>query len=233
MNQKGVLENISFSVKRGEVVGLAGLVGSGRTELARVLFGADPYDSGKIYLNGVETRFKAPIDAIKQKVAMLPESRKEGIVPVLSTMENLLMVSIKKYASKGIIKKDECYKISKDVVKNLDIKVSSIRQVVETLSGGNQQKVVFGKWLLTDADLIIFDEPTRGIDVGAKEEIYSIINSVVRSGKGVLMISSELPEILGMSDRILVMCQGRIVGEFNQTDATEEKIMHLCIGRIH
>jgi ribose transport system ATP-binding protein len=233
LNRHGVLHDISFSVKRGEVVGIAGLVGSGRTELARVLFGADPYDSGKIYLNGVETHFKAPLDAINEKVAMLPENRQEGIVPVLSVMENVLMAALKKFAHKGVIKKNECIETSANIVKTLDIKVSSIRQRIETLSGGNQQKVIFGKWLLTDADLIIFDEPTRGIDVGAKEEVYSIINNAIKNGKAVLMISSELPEILGMSDRILVMCQGRMVGEFSRSEATEEKIMHLCIGELH
>ncbi len=233
LSRQGVLYDITFSVRRGEVVGLAGLVGSGRTELARVLFGADPFDSGKISLNGVETHFKGPLDAINQKVAMLPENRQDGVVPVLSVMENVVMASLKKYAHNGVIKKQECVKVSEDVVKKLDIKTSSIKTKIETLSGGNKQKVIFGKWLLTDADLFIFDEPTRGIDVGAKEEIYSIINNVIKNGKGVLMISSELPEILGMSDRILVMCQGRIVGEFSRSEATEEKIMHLCIGELH
>ncbi len=233
LSRRGVLHDISFSVNGGEVVGIAGLVGSGRTELARVLFGADPYDSGKIYLNGRETRFRSPLDAINQKVAMLPENRQEGIVPVLSVMENVLMAALKKYASRGLIKKDRCVGTAENVVKTLAIKVSSIRQKIETLSGGNQQKVIFGKWLMTDADLIIFDEPTRGIDVGAKEEIYSIINGVIKNQKAVLMISSELPEMLGMSDRILVMCQGRMVGEFRRGEATEEKIMHLCIGELH
>jgi ribose transport system ATP-binding protein len=233
LNRSGVVHDISFSVRRGEVVGIAGLVGSGRTELARVLFGADPYDSGKIYLKGMETHFKAPLDAINEKVAMLPENRQEGIVPVLSVMENVLMAALKKYANRGVIKKNQCIGTAENVVKTLGIKVSSIRQRIETLSGGNQQKVIFGKWLMTDADLIIFDEPTRGIDVGAKEEIYSIINDVIKNGKAVLMISSELPEILGMSDRILVMCQGRMVGEFSRSEATEEKIMHLCIGELH
>jgi len=233
LNRRGVLRDISFSVRRGEVVGIAGLVGSGRTELVRVLFGADPYDSGKIYLNGREIFFKTPLDAINRKVAMLPENRQEGIVPVLSVMENVLMAALKKYANKGVIKKNQCAETAENVVKTLDIKVNSIKQKIETLSGGNQQKVIFGKWLMTDADLIIFDEPTRGIDVGAKEEIYSIINDVVRKEKAVLMISSELPEILGMSDRILVMCQGRVVGQFRREEATEEKIMHLCIGELH
>jgi ABC-type sugar transport system ATPase subunit len=144
-----------------------------------------------------------------------------------------MFCSLKKYANNGIIKKQECAKASEDVVKALDIRTSSIKTKIETLSGGNKQKVIFGKWLLTDADFFIFDEPTRGIDVGAKEEIYTIINKVVKDKKAVLMISSELPEILGMSDRILVMCQGRIVGEFTRAEATEEKIMHLCIGELH
>ena len=233
VTRRGVIHDISFSVKRGEVVGIAGLVGSGRTELARVLFGADKYDAGKIFLHGKEVNFRNPLDAIKNGVALLTENRQDGIVPVLSVMENVLLTSIHKCANNGFLNKRGCAETSEGIVKRLNIKCSSIRQKVETLSGGNQQKVVFGKWLLTDADLIIFDEPTRGIDVGAKEEVYGIINRVVQDNKAVLMISSELPEILGMSDRILVMSQGRIVGELQQKEATEEKILQLCIVETH
>jgi len=233
VTRRGVIHDISFSVKRGEVVGIAGLVGSGRTELARVLFGADKFDSGRIVLHGNKVRFKSPLDAINNGVALLTENRQDGIVPVLSVMENVLLTSIRKCANNGFLNKKSCAETSEKIVNRLNIKCSSIKQKVETLSGGNQQKVVFGKWLLTDADLIIFDEPTRGIDVGAKEEVYGIINRVVQDKKAVLMISSELPEILGMSDRILVMSQGRIVGEFKQKEATEEKILQLCIVESH
>ena len=232
LSRKGVLRGVSFSVRRGEVVGIAGLVGSGRTELARAIFGVDRYDSGEIFLRGERVHFQNPLQAIQKKVAMLPESRKDGIVPMLSVLENLVLASYKKFSRRGFIKKGSCSEIGRQVVQNLNIKITSLKQPAETLSGGNQQKVVFGKWLLTNADLIIFDEPTRGIDVGAKQEIYGIIRKVIREGKSVLMISSELPEILGMSDRILVMSQGKIVGEFQCADATEEKIMRLCIGGI-
>ena len=232
LSRRGVLSGISFSVRRGEVVGIAGLVGSGRTELARAIFGVDRYDEGEIILHGERVHFQTPLQAIRKKVAMLPESRMDGIVPMLSVLENLVLASHEKFSRRGLLQKRACFETSRQMVQNLNIKVTSLKQPAETLSGGNQQKVVFGKWLLTDADLIIFDEPTRGIDVGAKQEIYGIIRAVIRDGKSVLMISSELPEILGMSDRILVMSRGRIVGELPREEATEEKIMRLCIGGV-
>ena len=232
LSRKGMLRDISFSIQRGEVVGIAGLVGSGRTELARAIFGVDRFDSGEILLRGERVQFQNPLDAIQKKVAMLPESRRDGVVPMLSVLENLMLASHGKFARWGVLQKKTCSAMARKLVQDLKIKVTSPKQAAETLSGGNQQKVVFGKWLLTDADLIIFDEPTRGIDVGAKQEIYGIIETVIRNGKSVLMISSELPEVLGMSDRILVMSQGRIVGEFQGSEATEEKIMRLCIGGV-
>ncbi len=232
LSRKGVLSGISFSVRRGEVVGIAGLVGSGRTELARAIFGVDRFDAGEVFLHGERVHFETPLQAIQKKVAMLPESRMDGIIPMLSVWENLVLASHPKFSRQGILQKRACSETARQTVQNLNIKVTGLKQAAETLSGGNQQKVVFGKWLLTDADFIIFDEPTRGIDVGAKQEIYSIIQAVIRDGKSVLMISSELPEILGMSDRILVMSRGRIVGELPREEATEEKIMRLCIGGV-
>jgi ribose transport system ATP-binding protein len=229
--RKGVLHNISFSLRRGEVVGIAGLMGSGRTELARAIFGADPMDDGKVFVHGVERHLGSPRAAIDAGIGFLTEDRKgQGLVLVLSVQENICLPSIEAFARAGVMQTTREHAAATTHIKGLRIKTPSPHQRVGHLSGGNQQKVVLGKWLCTEADILIFDEPTRGIDVGAKVEIYQLINQLAARGAGILMISSELPEILGMSDRILVMNRGRIAGEFTAQEATQEKILAAAIA---
>lgn len=232
LNRDGVLKDISFTLHRGEVLGIAGLLGSGRTELARAIFGADKIDSGQIYLNGSLQRIHSPQQAINAGLGFLTEDRKtQGLVLALSVKDNVCLPNVGKFARLGIVNGSEENRAAIRYVNDLRIKTPSIRQQVVNLSGGNQQKVVLGKWLCSQAEIFIFDEPTRGIDVGAKAEIYELINQLTAKGVAVLMISSELPEILGMSDRILVMHQGRINGEFAAEEATQEKILSCALGQ--
>ncbi|MDO8541795.1 MAG: sugar ABC transporter ATP-binding protein [Opitutaceae bacterium] len=232
LERHGLLHDISFSLRRSEVVGLAGLMGSGRTELARALFGADRIDGGRIFVHGRERRIDSPRSAIDLGLGFLTEDRKsQGLVLVQSVQENLTLPSVGRFSRLGFMRRrDEAQAAAKRIAE-LRIKTPGPHQRVMHLSGGNQQKVVLGKWLTTEAEIFIFDEPTRGIDVGAKVEIYQLMNQLVARGAAVLMISSELPEILGMSDRILVMRAGRIAGEFNAADATPEKILAAALGR--
>jgi len=223
-----LLDDISFSAYRGERLGFAGLIGAGRTEVMRALFGADPIKSGEVFLNGKRIRVLEPSDAIEEGIALIPEDRKrQGALLHLSVGENISIVNLKNLAGPGgiINRKKENEKIC-EFTHELRIKTPSSAQLVKNLSGGNQQKVVLAKWLLVDSDVIIFDEPTRGIDVGAKQEIYNLINTLALSGKVIILISSEMPELLGMSDRIIVMAEGRITGELDIAEATQEKIMH-------
>jgi ribose transport system ATP-binding protein len=227
-----VLDNINFSVKAGEVLGIAGLVGSGRTELARTIFGIDQKNKGKIYIEGEEVKIDNPYDAVKLGIGFIPEDRKEqGLILNMSIESNVILPSIDKFIKGGLIDKRKQSNIALQYVSLLNIKISSIIQMVRMLSGGNQQKVVIAKWLCAETRILIFDEPTRGIDVGAKVEVYKIINQLVEEGKAIIIISSELPEILGISDRILVMHQGKITGEFLRDEATQEKIMACAYGR--
>jgi ribose transport system ATP-binding protein len=231
LNRKGILHNISFSLHRGEVLGIAGLLGSGRTELARALFRADNIDSGKIYFKDKLQAARSPRSAINSGIGFLTEDRKkQGLVLALSVRENVCLPSVDKFSKYGIVKAAEENNAAAKYIKELRIKTPSLNQKVTYLSGGNQQKVVLSKWLCCQADVLIFDEPTRGIDVGSKAEIYELMNQLTASGVGVIMISSELPELLGMSDRILVMHQGRISGEFTSEEATQEKILHSALG---
>lgn len=231
LNRKGVLHNISFSLHQGEVLGIAGLLGSGRTELARALFGADNIDSGKIYFKGKFQPARSPRSAINSGIGFLTEDRKkQGLVLALSVRENVCLPSVDKFSNYGIVNAAQENNAAAKYIKELRIKTPSLNQKVTYLSGGNQQKVVLSKWLCCQADVLIFDEPTRGIDVGSKAEIYELMNQLTASGVGVIMISSELPELLGMSDRILVMHQGRISGEFTSEEATQEKILHSALG---
>ena len=225
------LKNVSFTAYRGEVLGIAGLIGAGRTELARAIFGADKIDAGEIFINGKKVEIKSPEDAIKHGIVLLPEDRKaQGLSLIHDVKFNCTISNLGKYKNKFFLNIKNEVRDTKRLIKDLSIKTPSVSTRVEQLSGGNQQKLVIAKWLNTQADIFIFDEPTRGIDVGAKVEIYKIINRLVEEGKSVIMISSELPEILAMSDRILVMHEGEITAVFNQEEATQEKILEAAIG---
>jgi ribose transport system ATP-binding protein len=231
LRRDGVLHDISFTLHRGEVVGLAGLMGSGRTEVARAIFGADATDGGRVFVRGQERKISSPRAAIDLGLGFLTEDRKhQGLVLVLSVQENICLPSIARFAQLGVMSPARETAAAAKHIAGLRIKTPGPHQRVVNLSGGNQQKVVLGKWLTTDADILIFDEPTRGIDVGAKVEIYQLINQLAARGAAILMISSELPEILGMSDRILVMHAGRLAGEFSAAEATQEKLLAAALG---
>lgn len=227
----GVLKEISFSLHRGEVLGIAGLLGSGRTELARAIFGVDKVDSGKIYVRGQLQKIKSPRSAINLGIGFVTEDRKnQGLILVLPVKENICLPSVERFSKLGIVKGREEGQAANRYLRELRIKTPGLDQKVMFLSGGNQQKVVLSKWLCCQADIFIFDEPTRGIDVGSKVEIYQLMNRLTKEGVAIIMISSELPEILGMSDRILVMHQGKITGEFSAEEATQERILQSALG---
>ena len=231
LNRRGVLDDISFSVHAGEVVALAGLVGSGRTEIARCLFGADPWTSGDVLLDGKPFHPRSPSDAIKAGVGFVTEDRKEqGVVLSLPVRENISLASLQKVSGFGFVRRSAERAEAQASVSRLRVRTPSVEQRVGNLSGGNQQKVVLGKWLETPLKLLILDEPTRGIDVGAKREIYGIMNSLARDGVAILMISSELPEVLGMADRIIVVRDGRVAGSLPRAEATQEKVGQLALA---
>lgn len=227
LNAGKLVRDINFSVCEGEIVGIAGLMGAGRTETTRALFGADPKESGKINIDGVEVKINKPIDAIKAGIVLVPENRKkDGLCTKLSIRDNIALPNLDIIANSfGIVnrKKEEC--ITKNSVKNLDIRLANTEVDAESLSGGNQQKVVVGKWLVRNSRVVIFDEPTRGIDVASKVEIYNLMNELKSQGVGVFFVSSEMPEILGISDRILVMADGRITKELDIKEATQDIIL--------
>lgn len=221
----GKVKNVSFVAKKGEIVGIAGLVGAGRTELARLLFGADKLASGEVYVKCKKMKLKHPLDAISNGICLITEDRKkQGLALPLSVGDNINITNLNKF----FLEHKKLNKVSEKYRKSLQIKTTDINTIVGTLSGGNQQKVVISKWLNTDSNIFIFDEPTKGIDVGAKSEIYQLMNNLVKEGKTILMISSELPEILGMSDRIYVMCEGRVTGELTGDECNQERIMELA-----
>ena len=224
--------NVSFEVRRGEVLGLTGLVGAGRTETARLIFGADRTDAGSVTLDGKPTRMRGPRAAIRAGIALLSEDRKsQGLVLGHSVRENFALPNLRQLSLAGFVRRRREREAFGDYVRSLRIKIPNQEQAAKNLSGGNQQKVVLAKWLERNCEVVIFDEPTRGIDVGAKYEIYLLINELAAAGKAILMISSELPEVLGMSDRILVMHEGRITGQIDDVaQATQEQIMKLAIG---
>jgi ABC-type sugar transport system ATPase subunit len=228
------VRGVSFDVHRGELVALTGLVGAGRTETARLIFGADRAEGGELWLDGKRLRVRSPRQAIAAGVCLLTEDRKsQGLVLGQSVLENFGLPNLKRFAPQGWIRQRQERASFLDYVKQLQIKVTGPTQKTATLSGGNQQKVVLAKWLERNADVIIFDEPTRGIDVGAKYEIYVLMNQLVQQGKAVLMISSELPEVLGMADRILVMHNGLMTGEITDvSNATQEQIMELAVKMV-
>ena len=220
------VKGVSLSVRRGEILGIGGLVGAGRSELVEGIFGIHPLSSGEIFVKGKKVKVSSPQDIIKEGVALITEDRKVTGLNLSGTVnDNIAMVAIKKLLTNGLYNKNKAYKASQEYIEKLNIKTPSVNQIVGNLSGGNQQKVLLAKWMFAEPDILILDEPTRGIDVGAKYEIYCIINQLVAEGKSVIIISSELPEILGMSDRIYVLNEGRIVGEFDGKEATQEKIM--------
>jgi ABC-type sugar transport system ATPase subunit len=227
----GILDDVSFNVRRGEVLGLSGLVGSGRTSLAKTIFGAMPCSKGNMVMNNKSVHIKSPRDAIRAGIGYLPEDRKaEGVILNKSIAWNITLPALESYIRLFRI---NFLKERKDVLGftgELNIRTPSINRPVQFLSGGNQQNVVFSKWLCADSKLYVFDEPTRGIDVGTKTDIYTIINRLVSEGNAVIVISSELPEILGICDRIVVMHDGKISGELTKEEATQEKIMYYAIG---
>lgn len=229
ITQKPLLKHVDINVRAGEVVGLAGLVGAGRTELARAIFGADCIDSGEFFLKGNKIRIHCPDDAIRNGIVYLPEDRKkDGVFLDQSVAMNITIANLKAYAKSGVIQENIYQETVWEKINDLRIKTPSAEQLAQFLSGGNQQKVLIARWLCRDADVIIFDEPTRGIDVGAKYEVYSLINHVAENGAAVIMISSDMAEILGMSDRIIVMCEGKVTGELSREEATQEAVLHLA-----
>ncbi|WP_339265886.1 sugar ABC transporter ATP-binding protein [Paenibacillus sp. FSL K6-1330] len=234
LNQGRTLKDINFTLKKGEILGIAGLVGAGRTELARAIFGADRIQSGEIHVHGRKITIKGPHDAVRQGIGYLSEDRKRyGCVVDLDVKSNVAIASYGNFVCPGgWMSTARIREQAEEIVSRLKVKTPHVDQEVKYLSGGNQQKVVIGKWLTRDCDILIFDEPTRGIDVGAKSEIYRLLNDLTAQGKSIIMISSELPEILRMSHRILVMCEGRITGELEHEEATQESIMHLATARM-
>jgi ribose transport system ATP-binding protein len=231
LSRAGVLKDINLTVRKGEIVGLAGLVGAGRTELARCIFGADRCDTGEIVLEGKTVRIHCPKDAIAHGIGLVTEDRKQqGLVLGMAVRENTTLSNLQCLSSLGFVNGGRERAVAAKYIKDLAIKTPSAEQTVRNLSGGNQQKVVLAKWLFTESKLLIFDEPTRGIDVGAKYEIYLLMHELAAKGNGILMISSELPEVLGMSDRVVVMHEGRIGGELPREKATSEAVMNLATG---
>jgi ribose transport system ATP-binding protein len=229
LSREGALEDVSLRVRAGEVVGIAGIVGAGRTELARAIFGVDPVDSGEVWVEGRRMERFDPREAKNRGIGFITEDRqRQGIVPPLSVAENLVLASLGKSTSLGLVNRGEQRSRAQKMIDELNIRTPGPEQEVRYLSGGNQQKTVIGKWLLADSRVLIMDEPTRGIDVGAKVEIYELMNELTEQGAGILMISSDLPEVLGMSDRILVMAGGRITGELSGEEATQERVMTLA-----
>ena len=232
LNAGKMVRDVSFDLHKGEILGFSGLMGAGRTETARAIFGADKKDSGEIYVDGKKVDIKEPSDAVKAGIGYLSEDRKRyGIIVGKSVADNSVMACLENYTSGGLINGRKVKQDSQKYVEALKIKTPSVEQLVMNLSGGNQQKVVIAKWLIRDSEILIFDEPTRGIDVGAKAEIYELMNKLVKEGKSIIMISSELTEVLRMSDRIVVMCEGRKTGELSIEEATQEKIMHYATMR--
>ncbi|GFZ33885.1 monosaccharide-transporting ATPase [Clostridium zeae] len=221
----GRIRDISVKARKGEILGFAGLVGSGRTELMRLVFGADKISNGSVKINGKIVKIKSPEDAINNGICLLTEDRKkQGLSLVMSVNDNINITNLKSFMLNHKALKETSERFREALL----IKAANLDAMAGTLSGGNQQKIVLAKWLNTNSEVFIFDEPTKGIDVGAKAEIYHIMNDLVRRGKVVIMISSELPELIGMSDRIYVMCEGRITGELNRQEASQEKIMALA-----
>ncbi|MGE7604279.1 sugar ABC transporter ATP-binding protein [Peribacillus sp. NPDC097675] len=231
LTKKGLYEDVHFAVHQGEIVGVAGLMGAGRTEIMRGIFGVDQIGSGEIEVEGKKVSIRKPTDAVGHGLAFITENRKEeGLILDFSIRENIGLPNLKSFAPNGIVKTGDEKKFAEMMVKRLHVKTSSTESIIGNLSGGNQQKVVIAKWIGTSPKVLIMDEPTRGIDVGAKREIYELMNELTERGIAIIMVSSELPEIVGMSDRVLVVHEGKIAGELLKKEATQEKIMALATG---
>ena len=234
LNAGRMVQDVSFELHKGEILGFSGLMGAGRTETARAIFGADPKESGDIYVNGEPVKINSPEDAVKAGIGYLSEDRKRfGIVVQKTIAENTTMADLGNYMKGLFIDKKKEKEVANKFVDSLATKTPSVDRLVVDLSGGNQQKVVIAKWLCKNCDILIFDEPTRGIDVGAKNEIYKLMNKLAAEGKSIIMISSEMTEILRMSDRVVVMCEGKKTGELRIEDTTQEKIMNLATRDIN
>ena len=232
LNAGKEVKNISFTLRKGEILGFAGLMGAGRTEVVRALYGADKKQTGEIFINGKKVNIRTPEQATKYGICYLSEDRKRfGLMLDKSVTQNSAIASIDDYISFGLINDSKMREVSAEANAKLRTKTPSMEQLLKNLSGGNQQKVIIARWLMKNSDIFIFDEPTRGIDVGAKSEIYKLMDELVQQGKSIIMISSELPEVLRMSDRILVMCEGRKTGELGISEATQENIMQLATMR--
>ena len=233
LNHGKALRDVSFNLMKGEILGFAGLMGAGRTDVARAIFGADKFDSGEIYVKGKHVQIRNPKDAVVAGIGYLSEDRKRyGLTLGMDVKENVVMASMRQFMRwRGWMDFKKAAAKAKEIVEALNIKTPSLEQKVQYLSGGNQQKVVMGKWLTADTDILIFDEPTRGIDVGAKSEIYKLLNDLAQNGKSIIMISSELPEILRMSHRVVVMCEGRVTGILGADEMDQESIMKCATMR--
>jgi len=231
LTKRGLFYDVNFEVRQGEILGLAGLVGAGRSEVAHVIFGIEPADEGEIEVNGKKVHIRNPWDALAVGIAYLPEDRqRQGIIGPLKVRENISLAVLEELCNAGIISLQKERALAEEYVEKLDIRTPTVDQLALNLSGGNQQKVVVARWLASKPRVLIMDEPTRGIDVATKAEIHRLMSQFAKEGMAIMMISSELPEILGMSDRILVMREGRIVGELSREEATQERIMSLAAG---
>jgi ribose transport system ATP-binding protein len=233
LNRGRAIRDVNFTVRSGEILGFAGLMGAGRTEVARAVFGADPMDSGEVRVRGQVIRLTSPKDAVEAGIGYLSEDRKHfGLATGMDVASNITLPSLRRWLKWGVFLNQAAIRtISQQMVEKLRIKTPSLTQTAKLLSGGNQQKVVIAKWLVQDCDVLIFDEPTRGIDVGAKSEIYKLLNELAAQGRAIIVISSELPEVLLLSHRIVVMCEGRITGEVRGDEATQESLMALATRR--
>lgn len=230
--QGKTIKNVSFYLRKGEILGFSGLMGAGRTEVARAIYGADPYDSGEIYINGKQVTLKSPSEAVKNGICYLSEDRKRyGCLLIKSVAENTVLSSLENYIDHGVINDSRIEREAQAMNEVLKTKTPSMKQQIKNLSGGNQQKVIVAKWLIRDSDIFIFDEPTRGIDIGAKSEMYTLMEDLAAKGKSIIMISSELSEILRLSDRVMVMCEGRATATLDIEDATQEEIMKFATMR--
>lgn len=232
LNSGNTIKDVSFKLRRGEILGFSGLMGAGRTEVARAIYGADPFDSGEIYVNGKKVNITTPSAAVKHGICYLSEDRKRyGLLLIKSVAENSVLASLDNYIKFGWINDRKMKEAAREANEKLRTKTPSMDQQLKNLSGGNQQKVIIARWLIRNSDIFIFDEPTRGIDIGAKSEMYELMEELAKQGKSVIMISSELAEIQRLSDRVIVMCEGRITGELDIKDATQEEIMKYATMR--
>jgi len=232
LTRRGVVEDVSFTLRRGEILGFAGLVGAGRTETARLLFGADPRDAGEIYVDGKPVKINSPMDAVMAGIGLVPEDRgNQGLVLSLPVLQNIVLPTLDRHTGVWVwMDRRRLRATAREYVDKLDIRTPHLEQKAMFLSGGNQQKTVVAKWLASQPRVLIMDEPTRGIDVGAKAEVHALMSRLAQAGVGIIMISSELPEILGMSDRILVMAEGKVAAILDHEEATQESIMAYASG---